>query len=161
MAATDDAESQDAGGQNPKHDEGYKYILSKASNFLHFLKKYFPSPWIADISVGDLKKVDKSYITKEYRRLDSDLIYEVKKGDTDVYFYVLLELQSTVDFTMPFRLLRYMVELLNDLFKNTKKEARESVNFRLPAVVPIILYDGDCQWTAVRSFKEYKETRLP
>jgi len=23
--------------------------------------------------------------------------------------------------------------------------------------VPIILYDGDCQWTAVRSFKEYTE----
>jgi predicted transposase/invertase (TIGR01784 family) len=156
-ATADDAENQDAGGQNQKHDEGYKYILSKASNFLHFLKKYFPAPWTADISVDDIKKVEKSYITKEYKRVDSDLIYELKKGDTDVYFYVLLELQSTVDFTMPFRLLRYMVELLNDVFKNTKIETRESVNYRLPAVVPIILYDGDCQWTAVRSFKEYTE----
>jgi len=155
MAATDDAENQDAGGQNPKHDEGYKYILSKAANFLHFLKKYFPAPWTADISVKDIKKFNKSYITQEYRHLDSDLIYELKKGGTDVYFYVLLELQSTVDFTMPFRLLRYMVELLNDVFKNVKEETRESKNYRLPAVVPIILYDGERQWTAVRSFKEY------
>jgi len=155
MAATDDAENQDAGEQNPKHDEGYKYILSKASNFLHFLKKYFPAPWMDDISVKDIKQFNKSYITKEYRHLDSDLIYELKKGGTDVYFYVLLELQSTVDFTMPFRLLRYMVELLNDVFKNVKEETRESKNYRLPAVVPIILYDGDCTWTAVRSFKEY------
>ena len=155
MAATDDAENQDAGGQNPKHDEGYKYILSKASNFLHFLKKYFPAPWTADISVDNIVKVNKTYITKELRHLDSDLIYMLKKGGTDVYFYVLLELQSTVDFTMPFRLLRYMVELLNDVFKNVKEETRESKNYRLPAVVPIILYDGERQWTAVRSFKEY------
>jgi hypothetical protein len=61
MTATND--EQPAGGQNQKHDEGYKYILSKASNFLHFLKKYFPVPWTADISVNDIKKVEKSYIT--------------------------------------------------------------------------------------------------
>ena len=155
MSATDDAETQDAGGRNPKHDEGYKYILSKASNFLHFLKKYFPAPWTADISVDNIVKVNKTYITKELRHLDSDLIYLLKKGGTDVYFYVLLELQSTVDFTMPFRLLRYMVELLNDIFKDMDTNARRRKDFRLPAVVPIILYDGDCTWTAVRSFKEY------
>ena len=39
-ATNDEPTAQDAGGQNPKHDEGYKYILSKAANFLHFLKKY-------------------------------------------------------------------------------------------------------------------------
>jgi predicted transposase/invertase (TIGR01784 family) len=156
MAATnDETQPQDAGGQDQRHDEGYKYILSKASNFLHFLKKYFHAPWMADISVDDIEPVNKSYITKEYRRVDSDLIYKLKRGDADIYFYVLLELQSKVDHTMVFRLLRYMVELLNDIFKNADKNVRRRKDYRLPAIVPIVLYDGDSRWTAVKSFKEY------
>jgi len=157
MAATDDAESQDAWGRNQKHDEGYKYILSKASNFLHFLKKYFPSPWTADISVGDLEKVDRSFITPEFGEIDSDLIYKLKIGGSDVYFYILVELQSQIDHTMPFRLLRYMVELLSDIFQNIEEKVRTRMDFRLPAIVPIILYNGDNNWTVVRTFREYTE----
>ena len=62
MAATDDAENQDAGGQNQKHDEGYKYMLSNVANFLHFLKKYIAAPWTADISAADLETVPKSFV---------------------------------------------------------------------------------------------------
>jgi predicted transposase/invertase (TIGR01784 family) len=157
MAATDDAENQDAGGQNQKHDEGYKSILSKAANFLHFLKKYFPAPWTADISAADLETVHKSFVTPEFSEIDSDLIYRLKIKDSDVYFYVLVELQSQVDHTMPFRLLRYMMELLNHIFKNTENNIRERKDFRLPAIVPIILYNGEDNWTAVKTFREYTE----
>jgi len=157
MAATDDAENQDAGGQNPKHDEGYKYMLSNVANFLHFLKKYIAAPWTADISAADLETVPKSFVTPEFSEIDSDLIYKLKIKGSDVYFYVLVELQSQVDHTMPFRLLRYMVELLNDLFKNIEKNSRERKDFRLPAIVPIVLYNGGDNWTAVRTYKEYTE----
>ena len=158
MSATNDkTKAQDAGGQNLKHDESYKSVLSNAANFLHFLKKYIAAPWTADISVDDLATVNKSYITPEFGEIDSDLIYKLKIKDTDVYFYVLVELQSQVDHTMPFRLLRYMVELLNDLFKNIEKNIRERKDFRLPAIVPIVLYNGGDNWTAVRTYKEYTE----
>ncbi len=152
------AQDDEAGGQNPKHDEGYKAILSDAANFLHLLRKYFASvPWIAELLSGnvELARIDNSFITKEFRRMDSDLIYKLRKGGTDIYFYTLLELQSKVDYTMPFRLLRYMVELLNDIFQKTDKKERERKDFRLPAVVPLVLYDGNRPWTASKSFKEY------
>jgi predicted transposase/invertase (TIGR01784 family) len=156
MAATNDkTQAPNTEKQGQRHDEGYKYILSNAVNFLHFLKKYFAAPWMTDISVDDIEPVNKSYITKEYRRVDSDLIYKLKRGNADIYFYVLLELQSKVDYTMVFRLLRYMVELLNDIFQNTDKNVRERKDFRLPAIVPIVLYDGNRRWTAAKSFKEY------
>jgi predicted transposase/invertase (TIGR01784 family) len=166
MAETDDEEpqAQDAESgvaeQSQKHDEGYKSILSDTSNFLHLLRKYFASaPWIAELLSADVEavRIDKSYITKEFRRVDSDLIYKLRKGNTDIYFYVLLELQSKVDYTMPFRLLRYMVELLSDVFQNTDKKVRERKDFRLPAIVPMVLYDGDNRWTAVGTYREYTE----
>jgi len=162
MAETDEEEPKaqdgETDGQNPKHDEGYKAILSDAANFLHLLRKYFASvPWIAELLSGniELARIDNSFITKEFRRMDSDLIYKLRKDGTDIYFYVLLELQSKVDYTMPFRLLRYMVELLNDIFQKTDKKERERKDFRLPAVVPMVLYDGNRPWTAAKSFKEY------
>jgi predicted transposase/invertase (TIGR01784 family) len=168
MTMTDDEEPQaqdaeaEAGAveQSQKHDEGYKSILSDTSNFLHLLRKYFASaPWIAELLSADVEavRIDKSYITKEFRRVDSDLIYKLRKGNTDIYFYVLLELQSKVDYTMPFRLLRYMVELLNDIFQNTDKKVRERKDFRLPAIVPMVLYDGDNRWTTAGTYREYTE----
>ncbi|GBU21953.1 transposase [Fibrobacteres bacterium R8-0-B4] len=157
MAATKKKAAPNTEKQNQKHDESYKSVLSNAANFLHFLKKYIAAPWTADISVGDLEKVDNSFVTEEYIEIDSDLIYKLKIGGSDVYFYVLVELQSQVDFTMPFRLLRYMVELLNYIFKNTEEKDRKLKDFRLPAIVPIILYNGNDNWTAVRTYREYTE----
>jgi len=146
--------------QSQKHDKGYKSILSDSAVFLHFLKKYFAmAKWTANISADDIERIDKSFITNEYREIDSDIIYRLKTGDTDVYFYVLLELQSKVDFTMPFRLLRYMVELLNDVFTNTDKNVRQSKDFRLPGIVPVVLYTGVGKWTPVMSYREYTEDR--
>ena len=39
-------------------------------------------------------------------------------------------------------------------FRNTPKNEREAKDYRLPAIVPIVLYNGPGEWTAVESFKE-------
>jgi predicted transposase/invertase (TIGR01784 family) len=65
-----------------------------------------------------------------------------------------MEMQSTVDFQMPYRLLLYQVEIWRDVLKNTSKEAAERKEFRLPPIIPIVLYNGEATWTAVRSFRE-------
>jgi len=151
----DDNTSQNSGEPDQKHDEGYKTVLSNIHNFLHFLKKYIAAPWTVNITVDDIELVDRTFITAEFSGIDSDLIHKVRINGSDVYFYVLVELQSQVDQTMPFRLLRYMVELLWTIFKNTDKDIRERKDFRLPAIVPIILYNGNDNWTVVKSFREY------
>jgi predicted transposase/invertase (TIGR01784 family) len=78
-------------------------------------------------------------------------------GNTDVYFYVLLELQSRVDFIMPFRLLKYTTGLLDYIFNNTDEKIRERKDFKFPAIVPIIFYNGGDNWTAAGSFRECTE----
>jgi len=149
-------ETQNAEEQNQKHDKGYKGILSNSAVFLHFIQKYFASAkWTASVSADGMERIDKSFIDREYKKTDSDLIYRLKIKGVDVYFYVLLELQSKVDFTMPFRLLRYMVELLNDVFKNTDKNIRKRRGFRMPVIVPIVLYTGKGRWTPAMTYREY------
>jgi predicted transposase/invertase (TIGR01784 family) len=143
--------------QAPKYDEGYKDVLSNKSDFLHFLKKYIAAPWTENISPDGVEKVDTSFTTDDLKHVESDLIYKLKINGSDVYFYILIELQSRVDFTMPFRLLRYMMKLLEQIFQNTDKNERERKGFRLPAIVPIILYNGYDLWTVVRTFRDYTE----
>ncbi|MCL2086525.1 MAG: Rpn family recombination-promoting nuclease/putative transposase, partial [Oscillospiraceae bacterium] len=83
--------------QNTNHDGGYKTILSIKENFLHFLNKYIEKPWTKNISLDDMEKIEKSFITPEFKHIDSDIIYKTRFNGSDMYFYVLLELQSTVD----------------------------------------------------------------
>ncbi|MDR3012745.1 MAG: Rpn family recombination-promoting nuclease/putative transposase [Chitinispirillales bacterium] len=141
--------------QECKHDESYKVLLSHKTVFLHFLKKYINLPWTANISPDDIELVNSEFITGAYKPVRSDLIYKLRMNDADVYFYVLLEQQSKVDHTMPFRLLRYMSGLQSHIFDNAEEDERALKGFRLPAIIPIVLYNGNDNWTAVRSYREY------
>ena len=126
-----------------EHDVGYKSLFSKKDNFVHFLRKYIGADWAAEISEDDLILMDKSFILKDYKDKEADIIYRARFKGREIIFYVLLELQSTVDYTMSFRLLLYMTELLRREFENADKAKRETKDYRLPAVVPIVLYNGN------------------
>lgn len=55
---------------------------------------------------------------------------------------------------MPYRLLTYMTGIWQEVMKNTPKEELERKDFRLPVIVPIVLYNGEGNWTASLSYKE-------
>mgnify|MGYP005858728333 FL=1 len=48
-----------------------------------------------------------------------------------------------------------MIEIWRDILKNTKLEITEKKDFKLPAIIPIVLYNGANNWTACQSYKEY------
>ncbi|MGQ9558726.1 MAG: Rpn family recombination-promoting nuclease/putative transposase [Desulfurispora sp.] len=136
------------------HDKGYKFLLKNKETFLQLLRSFVPAPWVHNIDPRSLVLVDKSYITQEFADKEADIVYRLKSTEDDVIFYVLLELQSTVDYLMPFRLLLYMVEIWREAYSNTSQNERDSKNFRLPAIVPLVLYNGRPRWTAATSFQD-------
>lgn len=71
-----------------------------------------------------------------------------------IYLFFLFEMQSHNDFTMPFRLLVYMTAIWLDYFKNSGRAARKRKSYRLPAIMPIVLYNGKRRWTAHRRFSD-------
>jgi len=44
--------------------------------------------------------------------------------------------------------------LRREIYNNTPQDERESKHFRLPPIIPAVLYNGAGSWTAVLSFKE-------
>jgi len=138
---------------NP-HDKGYKFLLSSKTVFMELLENFVTGEWVKKIDPQSLSKEDKSYVLADFKDKEADLVYRGKINGQEYIFYILLELQSTVDFQMPYRLLLYMVEIWRDILKNTGKKEPERKGFRLPAIVPVILYNGAGAWTAARSFRQ-------
>ncbi len=57
---------------------------------------------------------------------------------------------------MIFRVMVYIMNILLGYFLKTEKNAREQAAFRLPSVVPIVFYNGNDTWTAIRNLREYQ-----
>lgn len=136
------------------HDKGYKLLLSSKRIFVELLQSFVNKEWVSHIDEKQLTKIDKSYILQDFREKEADLVYEMRMQNKPVLFYILMEMQSTVDFQMPYRLLLYMVEIWRDVMKNADPAERSRKGFRLPSIVPIVLYNGSSPWTVCRCFRE-------
>ncbi len=139
---------------NNPHDSGYKFLLSSKQAFVQLIRSFVKTGWAEQIDEASLIKIDKSFILQDFRNKEADVVYRAKLKDKEVIFYVLMELQSTVDYLLPYRLLLYMTEIWRDIIKNiSEKEARQK-SFRLPVIVPMVLYNSKSRWTVPVNFKE-------
>lgn len=139
---------------NNENDLGYKHILSSKKNFLEFLRSFVKKDWVNFIKEDNLILIDKEFILKDFKEEEADIIYRVNVDGNDIIFYVLLEFQSKVDFSMPIRLLMYMTEIWRDELKNIDTKVKKRKNYRLPAIIPMVLYNGKNNWTAAKNFKD-------
>jgi len=55
---------------------------------------------------------------------------------------------------MPIRLLMYMTEIWRDELKNTDTKIKKRKDYKLPAIVPMVVYNGKYNWTVARNFKD-------
>ncbi|HEX3044947.1 MAG TPA: Rpn family recombination-promoting nuclease/putative transposase [Bacillota bacterium] len=139
------------------HDKGYKNLLSYKEIFLELLESFVDQGWVTELDHKQISRINKRFVYPEFIEKEADIIYQLKINGHEVIFYLLLELQSKVDFEMPYRLLQYMIGVWNDRIKNVGRDVTKLKAFKLPVIVPIVLYNGEGSWTACRSFKETLE----
>jgi predicted transposase/invertase (TIGR01784 family) len=140
---------------HPRHDTSYRFLLSSKKLFVELLRSFVHRGWVKAIDETNVQEIPHSFVLQDFRRKEADLVYQVKLNNEDVVFYLLLEMQSKVDFEMPYRLLLYQMEVWEYWLKNhVKKKERKRKSFRLPAIVPMVLYNGKAKWTASRQFRK-------
>ena len=138
-----------------KHDRGYKFLLSSRRIFLQLLNTFVKQGWVEEIDEKNMMLINKSFILQDFKDKEADLVYKIRVKEQEVIFYVLFELQSSVDYQMPYRLLQYMVEIWREYLKDIEANVAEAKDFKLPVIVPMVLYNGANRWTACKSYKEY------
>ncbi|KTD32715.1 hypothetical protein Lnau_2363 [Legionella nautarum] len=63
------------------------------------------------------------------------MLFKTKIGKKEAYLYILLEHQSSPDELMPFRLLKYLCNIMDNHLKSQKAK-------KLPLVYPLVIYHG-------------------
>ncbi len=124
-----------------RHDSIYKKLFSNHKLVSELLLSFVNEDWVKELDFSTLERLDKSFVTDEFREKESDLIYRINFKGKELYIFLLLEFQSTVDRFMAVRMMRYIMEFYEYLTKSRRIKT-------LPAVFPLLLYNGERRWTA-------------
>ena len=131
-------------GQKNPHDKLVKSILKDEKEMAQFINGFLEPKY--KIKSENLEKYTNSYITKKYYAKEADLVYKMKREE----IFFLIEHQSSIDHTMPYRILNYCIDIIQEWSK-TRKIKKET---QYPIIVPIIIYTGDEKWKIPKNFKE-------
>lgn len=136
------------------HDFGYRKLFSNATIFRQLLETFVNQEWVKDVDFSSCVSLNRSFVSNQYKERETDLIQKVKIKGKDAYIYILIEFQSSVQRFMSVRILHYITNLYIYLLENNKKLDM------LPAVFPILLYNGDKKWTSPDNISQLIENNL-
>jgi hypothetical protein len=138
-----------AGGIHIPHDSLFKAIFGDPAQAAVAIRAILPPRVARHIDWDSLRAVHASFVDTLLKQLHGDLVFSARLTDgREAFLWLLFEHQSTVDPWMSWRMLRMAVRFI-DAWRAQHPDAR-----RVPAVIPIVLYNGDTPWTAPRSFAE-------
>jgi predicted transposase YdaD len=140
-----------AGSESPSqpHDGFFKTVFSDPVHAAAELRAILPDRVARHIDWDSLQAVHASFVDAALNQRHGDLMFSARLVEGhEVYLWLLFEHQSTIDRWMPLRMLEMAVAFL----KGWRKEHPEAL--RLPAILPMVLYQGATSWTAPRSLAE-------
>ncbi|MGC8643069.1 MAG: Rpn family recombination-promoting nuclease/putative transposase [Isosphaeraceae bacterium] len=126
------------------HDQSYKLLFTHREMVIDLLRGFVRQDWVEKLDFSSLEKLNSSYVTRDLREREGDVVWRVRFQDQWLYVYLLIEFQSTVDRFMALQLLVYVGLLYQELVQ-TKQVAGDGL---LPPVLPLVLYNGDRPWNA-------------
>ena len=134
------------------NDAFFKDVFSQPPHAIAFFKARLPPEIVAEVDWPSLRVLPSSFVKSGLQQVQADLLFAVNIGGRDTRLYLLFEHQSTVDPTMPLRLLGYITEIL---FKHLKDHG-----LPLPPVLPFVFHQGPERWnvsTAVEDLFQLPE----
>ena len=124
------------------HDENYKRIFASPRVIEDLLRGFVPGDWLDEVDYTTLRKLSTEYISDELLKRHGDNVWRVRLRSNWLYLLLLVEFQSTDDPLMALRILTYTGLLYQELARNEQLDA----DGRLPAVLPLVMYNGDEPW---------------
>ena len=102
------------------------------------------------IDFSRLELQNRSFLSSKLQEQVSDLIFSVpfKSGDEtdELLIYILIEHQSTVDVSMGFRMLFYMMHIWDAQRQRWLTDNVPKSKWRLRPILPIVFYTGNRRW---------------
>jgi predicted transposase/invertase (TIGR01784 family) len=125
--------------KHKSHDHFFRAMMSNVELAKDFFTRHLPIEVQQLIDFSSLHFCKETYVDEELRLSEVDVLYSVNFFDQPGYLYVLAEHQSTVDHSMSFRLLKYMVKIMDHHLKTHRKAVG---GIKLPVIYPMVFYHG-------------------
>lgn len=131
------------------YDKTFRMILNDKEEIAKFINKTLQLNK-NKLKGNDIEKYATRFVTSDFENSESDIVY--RKKNTNIFF--LIEHQSKIDYSMPYRILTYNMEIIKSvIYERNFKEK----NYKWPIVYPIVLYTGKRRWNVKQYFEECQE----
>ena len=119
---------------NP-HDQFFRTAMTNRCVAKSFLTAHLPKDLHQHIDFDQLEIQPRTFINDIRKESAVDVLIKTTFASQEAYIYLLVEHQSTPDPLMPFRMIKYTCNIIDDDLKkqNTKK---------IPLIYPIVVYHG-------------------
>ena len=121
-------------------------VLDQKEEAVKFINKTLK----LNIKKEEIEKYNSSFISKTFQNKEADIVYKIK--DKNIFF--LIEHQSKIDYSMLFRLLEYEVAIIRSAIDKSKIKNK---SYKIPLVMPIVLYTGKQKWNANKYLEKSQE----
>lgn len=133
---------------NNRHDKLFRDLLADKKEVTKLLNKFFK--FRKEVKETELEHYNSSFITQVYQNQESDVVYKIK--DRNIFF--LIEHQSYMDYSMPYRVLNYGLEIIRNAINI---EELQNEDYKYPKVVPIVIYTGNKIWNSPIEYKTIED----
>jgi predicted transposase/invertase (TIGR01784 family) len=110
-------------------------MMTEPKVIREFFEQNLPSNIKSVVDFTTIQPQKESYVDDKLRLQITDMLYSAEFNNKPGYLYLLVEHQSTPDKLMAFRVLKYMISIMEHHIHKTGTD-------RLPIVYPIIFYTG-------------------
>jgi predicted transposase YdaD len=110
--------------------------------------------WVREIEIQALEPMPSKMVDKRLVRRENDLLLRARYRGRDAYVLIVLEFQSSPDRFMTLRLATYVCMVWLSLVERSRTNDKAPVLQELPAVFPVVLYNGERAWNAPRRLEE-------
>ena len=117
------------------HDRLLRTIMAKPKVIKEFFNGYLPIDIKSQLDLDSIQLQSESFLDDQLRTQATDLLYKTRFGKKSGYLYLLIEHQSMANKLLAFRLLKYIMAIMEYHLEISKDK-------QLPIVYPIVLYNG-------------------
>lgn len=118
------------------HDNFFRTAMANKKVAKDFLKAHLPEDIRRVIDLDNLNFQPRSHIDDIRKETIVDILYKTKIADREGYVYLLLEHQSRPDELMPFRILKYICNIISQDLEQTRKKT-------IPLIYPMVIYHAE------------------
>jgi predicted transposase/invertase (TIGR01784 family) len=121
------------------HDHFFKMAMSDKRVAREFFDAHLPEEIRQVVELDQLELQPTSYIDDMRQKTINDMLFKAQISGHDAYLYLLVDHQSSPDRLMPFRIIKYMVNIIDQHLK-------DKTNKQIPFIFPLVIYHGEGVW---------------